>query len=64
MYTVSSKIKTFSLALMIIGALGVAYSFLATPSSIEDVKVMLKESHDAHGGHEAASASHDTDSHS
>lgn len=56
MYTVSSKIKTFSLALMIIGALGVAYSFLTTPSSVEDVKVMLKESHDAHGGHGAANA--------
>jgi hypothetical protein len=62
MYTVSSKIKTFSLVLIIIGALGVTYSFLATPS-FEEVKVMLKESHNAHGGLEAASASHDTDAH-
>ena len=48
MYTFSSKLKTFSLALMIIGALGVTYSFLATPNSVEDVKEMLKESHGAH----------------
>jgi len=49
MYTFSSKLKTFSIALMIIGALGVAYGFLSTPSSVEDVKVMMQDSHDSHG---------------
>ena len=49
MYTFSSKLKTFSYALMIIGLLGVGYGFLSTPSSVEDVKVLLQESHDAHG---------------
>ena len=49
MYTFSRKLKTFSFALMIIGLLGVGYSFLSTPNSVEDVKVMLQESHDTHG---------------
>ena len=41
MYTFSSKLKTFSIALMIIGALGVAYGFFSAPSTVEDVKVMI-----------------------
>lgn len=49
MYTFSRKLKTFSFALMIIGLLGVGYSFLSTPESVEDVKVMLQNSHDTHG---------------
>jgi len=49
MYTFSSKLKTFSFALMIVGLLGVAYGFLTTPNSVEDVKVMLAESHETHG---------------
>ena len=49
MYTFSSKLKTFSIALMIIGALGVAYGFFSAPSTVEDVKVMMQDSHDSHG---------------
>lgn len=49
MYTFSSKLKTFSLALMIIGLLGVGYGFLSAPASVEDVKVLLQEGHNAHG---------------
>lgn len=49
MYTFSSKLKTLSLALMIIGLLGVGYGFLSAPSSVEDVKVLLQEDHNAHG---------------
>jgi hypothetical protein len=64
MYTFSSKLKTFSYALMIVGILGVAYGFFTTPSSVEDVKVALQESHDAHGdvasSHDAA---HSDDEH-
>ena len=48
MYTFSSKLKTFSLVLMIIGLLGVGYGFLSAPASVEDVKVLLQESHNAH----------------
>ncbi|MFZ2282239.1 MAG: quinol:cytochrome C oxidoreductase [Lutibacter sp.] len=57
MYTFSSKLKTFSLALMIIGLLGVGYGFLSAPSSVEDVKVLLQEDHNAHG-EVAATAGH------
>ncbi len=48
MYSFSSKLKTFSFALMIIGLLGVAYGFLSTPNSVEDVKIMLQENHESH----------------
>ncbi len=65
MYTFSSKLKTFSYALMIIGLLGVAYGFLSTPSSVEDVKVMMQDSHDSHGEEattrEVAANPHSTD---
>ncbi|WP_298363361.1 quinol:cytochrome C oxidoreductase [uncultured Lutibacter sp.] len=60
MYTFSSKLKTFSFALMIVGLLGVAYGFLSTPNSVEDVKVMLQESHDSHG---EVATSHDNVNH-
>ena len=60
MYTCSSKVKTFSFALMIVGLIGVAYGFLSTPSSVEDVKVMLENSHDSHGD---VAANHDVDTH-
>jgi len=49
MYTFSSKLKTFSLALMIIGLLGVGYGFLSAPASVDEVKVLLQESHNDHG---------------
>jgi hypothetical protein len=49
MYTFSSKFKTLSLALMIIGLLGVGYGFLSAPASVDEVKVLLQESHNAHG---------------
>ena len=63
MYTFSSKLKTFSFALMIIGALGVAYGFFSAPSTVEDVKEIMAHSasHNAHG--ETAhveTATHDT----
>lgn len=60
MYTFSSKLKTLSLALMIIGLLGVGYGFLSAPASVDEVKVLLQESHNSHGevaataGHNAA----------
>lgn len=58
MYTFSSKLKTLSLALMIIGLLGVGYGFLSAPASVDEVKVLLQESHNAHG-EVAATSSHD-----
>ncbi|MHA7055982.1 quinol:cytochrome C oxidoreductase [Aquimarina sp. M1] len=50
MYTLSSKLRLFSIILVVIGALGLGYGFLSAPSTIEDVKEMV--AHDAHGeGH-------------
>ncbi|WP_298314276.1 quinol:cytochrome C oxidoreductase [uncultured Aquimarina sp.] len=48
MYTLSSKLRLFSIILVVIGALGLTYGFLSAPKTIEDVKEMA--AHDAHGG--------------
>lgn len=66
MYTFSSKLKTLSFALIIIGLLGIAYSFFATPSTVEEVKVMLQESHNTHGEantHEVTVVEHNSATH-
>ena len=56
MYTFSSKLKTFSFVLMLVGILGIGYGFLTAPKTIQDVETILKEEEGAHheGGHEAA----------
>jgi hypothetical protein len=56
MYQFSGKLKTFSIALMIIGALGVGYSFLTAPKTVEDVKEIIAKQHDSHG----EAATHDS----
>jgi hypothetical protein len=56
MYTFSSKLKTFSFVLMIIGILGIGYGFLTAPKTIQDVEKILKEEEAHHeGGHESTS---------
>ncbi|UZO81220.1 quinol:cytochrome C oxidoreductase [Aquimarina sp. ERC-38] len=47
MYTISSKIKLFSIILVVVGAIGLIAGFIAAPSSIEDVKEIMA-SHDGH----------------
>ncbi len=70
MYTFSGKLKTFSIALMILGALGMGYGFLTAPKTTEDIKEILhqEESHDVAQGDEHATtevhASADSESHS
>ncbi len=60
MYTFSSKLKTFSLTLMLLGALGVGIGFITTPKSIEEVESILKAEEAHHGGgHENAVAHHE-----
>jgi hypothetical protein len=57
MYTFSSKLKTFSLILMLIGALGIGYGFFAAPKDIHDVEKILASTE--HGGnHEASTSAH------
>lgn len=41
MYTFSTKLRTFSLVLIILGALGMAYGFFSAPKTTEDVKAMM-----------------------
>lgn len=59
MYQFSGKLKTFALALMVIGAVGVISGFLSTPSSLEEVKEHLHHAHNDHGTHAAAPAHHE-----
>lgn len=71
MYTFSSKLKTFSLILMVLGAIGVGIGFWQAPKTVEEVETILKandhghhgaEAHDAHATHDAkADAHHDAE---
>jgi len=67
MYTFSGKLKTFSIALMILGALGMGYGFFTAPKTTEDVKEALHHSQDSHEAeqsdeHAVASADHESES--
>jgi len=54
MYTFSSKLKTFSFVLMLVGALGIGYGFFTAPKTIQDVETLLaSESHGHGNAHEA-----------
>lgn len=58
MYTFSSKLKTFSLILMLLGALGIGIGFISAPKTIEEVETILKAEESAHheGGHEVVTS--------
>jgi len=62
MYTFSSKLKTFSFILMVLGILGIGYGFLTAPKDIEEVQKILDAQSHGHGGHEAGNheAAHET----
>ncbi len=67
MYTFSGKLKTFSIALMIFGALGMGYGFFTAPKTTEDVKEALHHTQNSHeeeqsGEHTVANADHTGDS--
>ncbi|NVK52534.1 MAG: quinol:cytochrome C oxidoreductase [Flavobacteriaceae bacterium] len=64
MYQFSGKLKTFSIALMIIGAIGVGYSFFSAPKTIEDAKEIIANQHDNHGTSHAADTHGKTAAHS
>src|SRR5690606_9102457 len=56
MYTLSSKLKTFSLILMVLGFLGIGYGFYDAPKTIQDVEKILADEEAAHGGHHGSAA--------
>lgn len=61
MYTVSNRLRIVSVALVIIGLIGVGYGFMTSHKSLDEVKIMLAEEASHHGGgHEVA---HAADSH-
>lgn len=65
MYTFSSRLKTFSFILMILGVLGIGYGFFTAPKTTGDVeKILAADSHghhgDAHHGDEHHGDSHTT----
>lgn len=62
MYQFSSRLKSFSFALMVLGILGIGYGFWSAPKTDEDVEAILKEQEAHHGG--AHHDSHATASHS
>ncbi len=58
MYKFSKKLKTFALAIMVLGILGMAYGFLTTPKDTHEVEQILK-SHESHGSeHQTADVKH------
>ncbi len=59
MYTFSSKLKLFSIVLIVLGLIGIVFGFLSTPKSVEDEQVVfaVQESHGAHLNHEKDKAS-------
>jgi hypothetical protein len=61
MYKQSGKVKLFSIVLIVIGALGIGYGFLTTPSTTDEVKEILAAEH--HGGHGNDHAMADEESH-
>ena len=50
MYTLSSKIKSLSIILMLLGVLGIGYGFLSVPSDIEAVEKILEADAHVHEG--------------
>ena len=61
MYTFSSKLKTFSFVLMLVGILGIGYGFLTAPKDIQEVEQLLKA--DSHGDHHDAANTESHDAH-
>ena len=61
MYTFSSKLKTFSFVLMLVGILGIGYGFLTAPKDIQEVEQLLKA--DSHGAHHAVASAESHDAH-
>lgn len=59
MYTLSSKLKTFSIVLMVLGALGIGYGFFTAPKTTQDVEAILAAESHGHGGGHGEATSHD-----
>ena len=58
MYTLSNRLKIFSVTLMLLGALGWFYSYSASHVSLDEVKTMLAEEASSGGGHGEVADTH------
>lgn len=56
MYTFSSKLRTFSIVLMILGLLGIGYGFYSAPKTTAEVEQILADAH--HDGHHDVQDTH------
>ena len=56
MYTLPSKLKLFSIILVVAGLIGIVYGFLTTPKTVEDVRQILAAQEDHHSAHTATDA--------
>jgi hypothetical protein len=63
MYTFSSKLKTFSILLIILGVIGVGYGFMTSHKSFEQVEHLLAEEAHHGGGHGEAMSHGETKAH-
>jgi hypothetical protein len=57
MYTFSSKLKTLSFILMVLGVLGIGYGFFTAPKNTQEVEKILEAAHGEH--HETEASGHD-----
>ena len=62
MFVLTKKIKIFSLALIILGLLGIAFGFYSAPSTIEEAKEIIANSH--HGDDHASNHNYPGEAHS
>ena len=62
MFVLTKKIKIFSLALIILGLLGIVFGFYSAPSTIEEAKEIIANSH--HGDDHASSHDYPGEAHS
>ena len=62
MFVLTKKIKIFSLTLIILGLLGIAFGFYSAPSTIEEAKEIIANSH--HGDDHASNHDYPGEAHS
>ncbi|WP_233885400.1 quinol:cytochrome C oxidoreductase [Tenacibaculum piscium] len=58
MYQFTGKLKILAIALMILGALGTAISFMSAPKTLEEAKEIIAKQHDAHSSNHATVDAH------
>ena len=64
MYQFSGKLKTFSIALIFLGLVGIAYSFYTAPTSVEEAKGIIANQTSSHGdGHGTSHGDVENDKH-